>query len=230
MILLPLVNSEHTSIVLCRSHELTRTTRSSFYSLSLIVLSPFQEDTNMCGHITDAMESNRQAFLELEKWAMACEGFPRRWDEYQEWPSKIDTHFLELLASGDDIALLVFVHWAAIMARSTKPFVKLWATRAGMSEVHRLEGRWSEQLVWPLEVLAPQVAAENNGSTQLSLTHPMHLGPGQVLPIHPHIPTYVDPALTMAATSADFAGALLCPTTQDDHPPLSPYSLYSAQK
>ena len=212
----------------CWLCELTCTSRTSFYSLSLIVLGPFQ-DVKIGGHITEAMECNRQAFHDLEKWAMACEGFPKRWDEYQEWPSKLSTHFLDFLASGDDVSLLIFIHWAAVMTRSVKPFVRLWAIRAGMSEVRRLQGRWSEQLVWPLELLAAEAAEETKRSTPLSLVHPMGgIGPGQDLALHPDISSFIDPALALAVTSADFAGTLICPTTRDEQPMLTSYSPYSS--
>lgn len=93
---------------------------------------------------------------------MACQGYPGRWDEYQEWPSMISPEFLDLLGAGSDIALLVFAHWAAVMTRSTKPFVKAWAFRAGMGAVNRLQGHWAEQLVWPLSILSHGVRDEES--------------------------------------------------------------------
>lgn len=153
------------------------------HSLSFAVLNVFQ-DTNTCNNGAQAADINRQAFGELEKWAMECQGRPRRWDHYQEWPGRVFPEFLDLVAIGDDIALLILVHWTAIMSRSSKPFVASWAVRAGLSTIGRLKGHWAEQLAWPLEILTLPAAGEHYTSRQLDtvplyLQLPSHSGPGQ---------------------------------------------------
>jgi hypothetical protein len=153
------------------------------HSLSFVVLNVFQDD-NGCDDGAGPAEINRQAFLELEKWTLECQGLPRRWDQYQQWPSSVSPEFLDLVAMGDDTALLVLIHWTAVMSRSTKPFVKAWAVRAGLSAVSRLQGEWGEQLAWPLEVLAPPVAMENA---------PRHVDTAAV---HSHLPSSTGPDQT----------------------------------
>ena len=178
--------------------------RLSFYSLSLIV-SADPQDPSACGVDAGAMAIIGQAFQELEKWTVKCQGHPRRWDEYQDWPCRVSPEFLDLLALGDEITLLIFTHWSAVMARSDKPFVRVWARRAGMSAIHRLGSQWSEQLKWPLDVLAPRLRVENMGSTQLSLKHPTETGPEQVLPdpLPLQLPTYAQRETETASRSTD---------------------------
>lgn len=159
------------------------------HSLSFVVLNAFQGVRDYDG--TGPAEINRQAFLELEKWAIACEGRPRRWDQYQEWPGRVFPKFVDLVAVGDDTALLVLIHWTAVMSRSSKPFIHAWAVRAGLSTVDRLEGNWDEQLAWPLAAFAQPLAAENAGRLDTNpTTHlpvPSYTGPDQTPALFPPI-------------------------------------------
>jgi hypothetical protein len=59
-------------------------------------------------------EINRQAFCELREWTYSCQGLPRRWEMYCQWPNKVAPEYLDLLADGDDIALLIFIYWAGM--------------------------------------------------------------------------------------------------------------------
>ncbi|KAL5380629.1 hypothetical protein DPSP01_007692 [Paraphaeosphaeria sporulosa] len=156
--------------------------RSAMHSLSFAVLNVFQE-INSCNDGTGPGRINRQAFMELEKWAVECQGRPIRWDQYQEWPRRVFPEFLDLVAGGDDTALLILIHWTAIMSRSSKPFVKAWAVRAGLSTVNRLKGNWHEQLAWPLEVFIEPMASENAPrqleTVPLFLQLPSYTGPDQ---------------------------------------------------
>lgn len=171
------------------------------HSLSFVVLNVFQGE-NRCEDPGCPAAVNRQAFLELEKWTIECQGRPKRWDQYQEWPSKILPEFLDLVAVGNDTALLILIHWAAVMATSTKPFVKAWAVRAGLSAVSRLEGEWPEQMGWPLEIFAQPVATEH-ASWQMG-----------AVPVHLQLPSYTGPdqapAVFNAATFGDAHGLFEC--------------------
>lgn len=80
--------------------------------------------------ISQAMESNepgadtnRQAFWELREWAVECEGHPRTWRHYLEWPAAVTDDYLTLLSNVDDVALLTFVHWCAIMYQSPRQWL-----------------------------------------------------------------------------------------------------------
>jgi hypothetical protein len=168
----PTVDRGQLTILPTLGQVLTLGHRSAMHSLSFVVLTVCQIDDS-CDDGAGPAKVNRQAFLELEKWILECQGRPRRWDQYQEWPSRVLPGFLDLVALGDDTALLVLIHWTAVMSRSTKRFIKMWAIRAGLSAVSRLQGDWREQLAWPLEVLAPPVAMESD------LQLPSYTEPGQ---------------------------------------------------
>lgn len=169
-------------------------------ALAFIVLNDFEDIRGVDQGSRIAI--NRQAFQELEKWAIECQGQPRRWYQYAAWPSRISLAFLDVLAMGDDVALLVFIHWAAIMSRDHKDFLKAWAVRAGMWAVHRVKGNWSEQLAWPLELLAPPGTSETG--TQQGV--PVHLQ----LPSHPGLDSIPTPC------STDVADVQMFPAAQNE--------------
>lgn len=131
--------------------------RSAIHSLSFLVLGLVQIPDQDVESRRRA-DVNRQAFHELEKWTISVHGQPNRWDQYPHWPSRVLPEFLDLLAAGDDVSLLIFIHWAAVLSRSPKRFVKRWSVRAGMFAVCRLHNNWPQHLAWPLGILAPQMA------------------------------------------------------------------------
>jgi hypothetical protein len=98
--------------------------------------------------------TNSQALAELSRWISLCEAHPARWDQYCDWPGQLTPAFLDILPD-DEVALLLVVHWAALLYRSPKPYVFAWARRVAMYAIGRLKQkeRWESLLVWPLEVL-----------------------------------------------------------------------------
>ncbi|KAL5394382.1 hypothetical protein PMIN03_004892 [Paraphaeosphaeria minitans] len=82
--------------------------------------------------------TNRQEFVELGKWVMKCQGRPRRWDQYQEWPGRYFAECLDRGAFGDDTAILIPIHWMAIMSRSSNPFVEAWGSFYSQSSQEHL--------------------------------------------------------------------------------------------
>jgi hypothetical protein len=97
---------------------------------------------------------NSKALTELNRWVVSCHAHPRRWDQYCDWPGHVDDAFLDLLPE-DEVALLIVIHWAAVIYRSPKPPVFHWAKRVAMYALGQLEQRekWESLLVWPLQVL-----------------------------------------------------------------------------
>jgi hypothetical protein len=67
----------------------------------------------------------------------------------------VDPDFLDLLADNDDNALLVLIHWCAIMHRSNNRTVYAWAYRTTWYAINRLHNReqWTDLLVWPLHAM-----------------------------------------------------------------------------
>jgi hypothetical protein len=95
-----------------------------------------------------------QALAELSRWISLCEAHPARWDQYCDWPGHLTPAFLDILPD-DEVALLLVVHWAALLYRSPKPYVFAWARRVAMYAIGQLKQkeRWESLLVWPLQVL-----------------------------------------------------------------------------
>jgi len=100
--------------------------------------------------------TNRQALTKLCDWVKSCEAQPRRWHHYCDWPSRVLPEFFDLVGKRNDIALLILVHWCAILYSSPKPCVKLWAHRTAYHAIDELRspGWWNDLLAWPLRALS----------------------------------------------------------------------------
>ena len=100
-------------------------------------------------------EINRHAFYALKGWLRDCNGNPQTWVQSCLWPSLIRSEYLDLFAENDDVALLIFIHWCAIMYRSRKRwFFTSWSKRAALKAIQNLSEDWGELLTWPLETLS----------------------------------------------------------------------------
>ncbi|PSN74457.1 hypothetical protein BS50DRAFT_670850 [Corynespora cassiicola Philippines] len=100
-------------------------------------------------------EINRHAFYALKGWLRDCNGNPQTWVQSCLWPSLIRPEYLDLFAENDDVALLIFIHWCAIMYRSRKRwFFTSWSKRAALKAIQNLSEDWGELLTWPLETLS----------------------------------------------------------------------------
>jgi hypothetical protein len=98
--------------------------------------------------------TNAQALTELSRWISSSDANPVRWDQYCDWPGHLTPTFLDILPD-DEIALLLVVHWAAVLYRSPKPYVFAWAKKAALYAIAQLKqrDRWESLLVWPMQVL-----------------------------------------------------------------------------
>jgi hypothetical protein len=125
---------------------------ASLHRLDSLVSESLESD-GMDHDEEERAEVNRQALEELQKWMVNCQGIPRTWKNYCEWPFAVNAEFIDLLAEGDDIALLIFIHWCAIMYMSQKRrFVTAWSKRAVTIAVRHLKRSWEDVLAWPLEM------------------------------------------------------------------------------
>ncbi|KAF2269420.1 hypothetical protein CC78DRAFT_574982 [Lojkania enalia] len=115
-------------------------------------------------------ETNRQAFWELREWALECENCPRNWRHYISWPGMITEEYLNLVEENDDIAILILIHWAAIMYTSPRRwFITTWAQRTAMMSIQKLKGDWGDLLTWPLSVVLDTGICPGNGSPFASI-------------------------------------------------------------
>ena len=70
------------------------------------------------------------AMQSLREWVILCEGRPRRWQQYIYWPSGVSEEFVKALKSGDEFALILLLHWLAILRlASPRWFLEYWIIR-----------------------------------------------------------------------------------------------------
>lgn len=66
----------------------------------------------------------------LKNWVKMCQGRPRRWGDYIYWPAVLDTGFIDSLKIYDSLALVIFLHWVAIMRLSPpRWYFEIWLLR-----------------------------------------------------------------------------------------------------
>lgn len=136
---------------------------------------------NMGQVITNAVESSsrnanvhKQAFWELREWVFECEGNPRTWRHYLIWPAAVCEEYLDLVSSGDEISLLIFIYWCAIMYQSPwRWFITSWSKRTAITAIRSLKSDWGNALHWPLEVFDMVPAVLPEGMSTCGLHHPI---------------------------------------------------------
>ena len=81
----------------------------------------------------------QQALSALKKWLSWTEGRPLAWIHFVWWPASITPEYMTLLAENEDGALLIFIHWCAIMKNAPqKWYFQGWAETVGASAFHRI--------------------------------------------------------------------------------------------
>lgn len=87
-----------------------------------------------CQHAIDA----------LHLWLLRTSGQPQTWRDFVDWPGLVSDEFLGLLQQQHNpVAIVVFVHWCAIMNNAPKRwFLDGWATSAAMRALVWLEEPW----------------------------------------------------------------------------------------
>jgi hypothetical protein len=125
-------------------------------------------------------EINRQAFGELQEWAISCNAKPKRWRQYCEWPAKVMPEYFDLIVDGDDVAIVIFIHWVAMLHESNKPSVIAWSERAAFWATTRLQADWSHLLAWPLQLLKQDRPIKRAGTvfSRLSENSARQITPG----------------------------------------------------
>lgn len=82
-----------------------------------------------------------QAVGTLMGWARSCNGRPKSWNDYVIFPGAVSAEYLQLLADGDNHALLIFVHWCAIIRLGLRRwFFETWLGRSAAMAVGGLKG------------------------------------------------------------------------------------------
>ncbi|KAH7389486.1 hypothetical protein DE146DRAFT_164536 [Phaeosphaeria sp. MPI-PUGE-AT-0046c] len=87
-------------------------------------------------------------------WSNMCNGCPHAYRQYVMFPGMVSDEYLQLLAGGDDLALLVLIYWCAIMYAGTRRwFLDRWLPRTAKMARGQLKGDWSDVLEWPNAVM-----------------------------------------------------------------------------
>jgi hypothetical protein len=70
------------------------------------------------------------AMQSLIDWVKLCDGQPRRWHHFIYWPSSVPERFVEAVRQDENLALVLFLYWLAIL-RLAPPrwFMERWIIR-----------------------------------------------------------------------------------------------------
>lgn len=101
-------------------------------------------NTVLCAGTTEEWAVCEDAIMKLEFWLRLVHCHPRTWLHIVWWPGMISTEFIALLSQGHHVALVILLHWCAVMASGPKRWF--------------LDG-WAQTMALPaLQCLGPQLA------------------------------------------------------------------------
>lgn len=115
------------------------------------------------------------AMKQLKEWVELCEARPRRWGQYCSWPAVVPENFMDALRSGDHLALVLLLHWLAVIRLApSRWFLEGWLIRTsywvfrgymcvfadpllllGTAEhiLSQLPHEWDHLTAWPASIL-----------------------------------------------------------------------------
>ncbi|VUC31065.1 unnamed protein product [Clonostachys rosea] len=100
------------------------------------------DDTMTDGICSDSIDK-------LESWLHLTAGQPRTWLHFIWWPGELSDEYIQLLSDKNPKAVIIFLHWCAIMAKAPKRwFVEGWAQRIAECALHDLDQHWSGEVSW----------------------------------------------------------------------------------
>ncbi|PTB66785.1 hypothetical protein BBK36DRAFT_1168313 [Trichoderma citrinoviride] len=103
-----------------------------------------------------AMRSNRAVYRDaLEKmqfWLRLTSCRPRTWLHFVWWPGALGQEYLHLLETRDSMALVILVHWCAVMKTSPRKwwFMEGWAENVARPVIVRIGPGWDGAMEWAL--------------------------------------------------------------------------------
>ncbi|KAM0457428.1 hypothetical protein ACHAO4_003228 [Trichoderma viride] len=93
----------------------------------------------------------RDTLNKLQFWLRLSSCKPRTWLHFVWWPGAVDQEYLDLLARKDQMALVIFVHWCAVMKSSPKKwFMEGWAENVSRPVIPQIGQEWDGVMEWPL--------------------------------------------------------------------------------
>ncbi|KAL7942589.1 hypothetical protein V8C42DRAFT_331409 [Trichoderma barbatum] len=98
----------------------------------------------------------KDALNKLQFWLRLTSSRPRTWLHFVWWPGAIDQEYLDLLGTKDSMALVILIHWCAIMKSSPKKwFMEGWAENVARPAIAQIGPEWDEIMEWPLSRIRP---------------------------------------------------------------------------
>lgn len=96
----------------------------------------------------------RDTLHKLQLWLQLSSCKPRTWLHFVWWPGAVDQEYLDLLARKDQMALVILVHWCAVMKSSPKKwFMEGWAENVSRPVIPQIGQEWDGVMEWPLSRL-----------------------------------------------------------------------------
>ncbi|KAK1241198.1 hypothetical protein MKX08_001172 [Trichoderma sp. CBMAI-0020] len=93
----------------------------------------------------------RDALNKLQFWLRLSSCKPRTWLHFVWWPGAVDQDYLDLLARKDQMAMVVLVHWCAVMKSSPKKwFMEGWVENVSRPVIPQIGQEWDGVMEWPL--------------------------------------------------------------------------------
>ncbi|KAL6872851.1 hypothetical protein J3F83DRAFT_731181 [Trichoderma novae-zelandiae] len=93
----------------------------------------------------------KDALDKMQFWLRLTSSRPRTWLHFVWWPGAIDQEYLHLLETRDPMALMILVHWCAVMKASpTRWFMEGWAENVARPAIAQIGPEWDYAMEWAL--------------------------------------------------------------------------------
>ncbi|MCJ1332432.1 hypothetical protein MMC10_009125 [Thelotrema lepadinum] len=94
-----------------------------------------------------------QSIQALRQWIVMARGHPEIWLDIIWWPMHICPEYIDLLAQRQPVALVIFLHWCAVMVNAPKTwFLDGWAENLARQAFSSIEAQWQPYVSWPSHV------------------------------------------------------------------------------
>jgi hypothetical protein len=89
------------------------------------------------------------AIAKLQFWLRLVHCQPRTWMHLVWWPGQVSPQYLDLVAQRHPVALLIYLHWCAVMSAAPRQwFMDGWARVMAVSIAQSLGCEWADATLW----------------------------------------------------------------------------------
>ncbi|KAL9477483.1 hypothetical protein ACSS6W_007324 [Trichoderma asperelloides] len=93
----------------------------------------------------------RDTLIKLQFWLRLSWCKPRIWLHFVWWPGAVDQEYLDLLTRRDQMALVILIHWCAVMKSAPRKwFMEGWAENVSRPVIPLIGQEWDGVMEWPL--------------------------------------------------------------------------------